>query len=136
MKTLSIFLFVFSIYMLGHVSGAKIRIANELKFKKLLSMACFSKNDVIGPKIIPMGQNYVIKFGANIWGTTRFMCKLRQGPNYKHYQNFTAFKQYSGLDGGGLWDWRAREDGIYLMKEGSQKSASLHKVYDWLTYKR
>ncbi|XP_010502774.1 PREDICTED: pumilio homolog 15-like [Camelina sativa] len=132
MKILSIFLFVFSIYMLGHVSGAKIRIVNELRFKKLLWMRCYSKNDVIGPNILPIGQDSITSFTPNIWGRTRFMCTLKQGPNYRHYQNFTAFKQYSGLDGGGLWDWRAREDGIYLKKEGSQKSTDMHKVYDWI----
>ncbi|XP_020882046.1 S-protein homolog 23 [Arabidopsis lyrata subsp. lyrata] len=55
MKNLSIFLFVCSLCLLGHVSSAGIRIGNELKNKKLLWMRCYSKDDVIGPKIIPIG---------------------------------------------------------------------------------
>ncbi|CAL9248365.1 unnamed protein product [Arabidopsis halleri] len=133
MKNLSVFLFVFSIYILGHVSGTGITITNELQFKKLLWMRCYSKDDVIGPKVLSIGQQYENSFRANIWGTTRFMCTLKQGPNYKHYQNFTAFKQYTGYDNGADWDWRVREDGIYLKKEGGiRKSVDMHKVYDWI----
>ncbi|KAG7632812.1 Plant self-incompatibility S1 [Arabidopsis suecica] len=133
MKILSVFLFVFSIYIFGHVSGTGIRIVNELKSHKNLWMRCYSKNDVIGPKIIPVGYDYVNSFRANIWGTTRFMCTLKQGPNYRHYQNFTAFKQYTAYDNGADWDWRVREDGIYLKKEGGlKKSVDMNKVYDWI----
>ncbi|EFH53254.1 hypothetical protein ARALYDRAFT_484464, partial [Arabidopsis lyrata subsp. lyrata] len=107
-------LFVCSLCLLGHVSSAGIRIGNELKNKKLLWMRCYSKDDVIGPKIIPIGGHSFNYFGTNFWSTTRFMCTLRQGPNYRHHQNFTAFKLYSASDDGGVWDWRAREDGIYL----------------------
>ncbi|KAL9286069.1 putative plant self-incompatibility S1, armadillo-like helical, pumilio domain-containing protein [Arabidopsis thaliana] len=117
MKNLSICMFVFSLCMFGHVSGAGIRIANELKFKKNLWMRCYSKDDVLGLHIIPIGGHFLDYFGTNFWGTTRFMCTLRQGPNYRHYQSFTAFKLFSMEDHGGLWDWRAREDGIYLKKE-------------------
>ncbi|EOA18981.1 hypothetical protein CARUB_v10007626mg [Capsella rubella] len=122
--------------MLHHiVSGAGIRIANQLKSKKLLWMRCYSKDDVIGPKIISMGQNYTFYFGVNFFHTTRYMCTLKQGPNYKHYQKFTAFKVFSNLDTGGLWDWSAREDGIYLEKEeGSfvQNPVYKHKEFDWI----
>nr|P0DN94.1 RecName: Full=S-protein homolog 17; Flags: Precursor [Arabidopsis thaliana] len=135
MKNLSIFMFVFSLCMFGHVSRARIRIANELKFKKNLWMRCYSKDDVLGPHIIPIGGHFLDYFGTNFWGTTRFMCTLRQGPNYIHYQSFTAFKLFSMEDHGGLWDWRAREDGIYLKKEGNKfikNPVNMHKVYDWI----
>ncbi|EOA25978.1 hypothetical protein CARUB_v10019367mg [Capsella rubella] len=135
MKNFSVFLFVFGLCMLGHVSGAGIRIANELKFKKLLWMRCYSKDDVLGPRIIPIGQHFTDYFSTNFLGTTRFMCTLRQGPNYRHYQNFTAFKLFSHTDHGGLWDWRAREDGIYLKKEGGlhiRNPVNMHKAYDWI----
>ncbi|EOA25786.1 hypothetical protein CARUB_v10019153mg [Capsella rubella] len=133
MKNLSVFIFVFSIYMLGHVSGGMFRIGNELKSKKLLWVRCYSKDDVIGPNIIPIGEDCKVGFMANFWGTTRFMCTLKQGPHYKHYQNFTAFRQFNWFDEGNLWDWRAREDGIYLNREGIFKHGKMHKVYDWLT---
>ncbi|AEE77225.1 Plant self-incompatibility protein S1 family [Arabidopsis thaliana] len=86
MQNLSILL-VCSFCILGHVSSAGIRIGNELKNKKLLWMRCYSKDDVIGPLIIPIGG---------------------------HRFNYFAFKLYSASDDGGVWDWRAREDGIYL----------------------
>ncbi|CAL9238533.1 unnamed protein product [Arabidopsis halleri] len=135
MKNHSIFLFVCSLCMLGYISGAGIWIGNELKNKKLLWMRCYSKNDVLGPNIIPIGGHFIDNFRTNIWGTTRFMCTLRQGPNYRHYQNFTAFKQFSYKDYGGLWDWRAREDGIYLKKRPGlhvRNPVNMHKVYDWI----
>ncbi|EFH51635.1 hypothetical protein ARALYDRAFT_904963 [Arabidopsis lyrata subsp. lyrata] len=111
MNFFSVFLFVFSLCILGHVSGAGIRISNELKFKKLLWIRCYSKDDVLGPKTIPIG------------------------PNYRHYQNFTAFKLFGVKDQGGLWDWRAREDGIYLKKEGGshiKNPVDMHKEYVWI----
>ena len=123
--------------MLDHVFGSGIRITNELKFNKLLRIGCYSKDDKFGPKTIPIGKHVEINFMINFWRTTRFMCHLEQGPNYKHYQKFTAFKLSGFMDEGGIWDWRAREDGIYLDKESGKhigKSINLHKMYDWLNY--
>nr|VDD38551.1 unnamed protein product [Brassica oleracea] len=116
MKNLSIFLCVVSFCMISHVYGS-IRISNELKFKK---------------KTLPRYEKY---FNTNIFGTTRFMCTLRQGPNYRRTQSFTAFKQVSPRDNGALWDWRARENGIYLKVwagKHEQGSAYMHKAFDWI----
>nr|F2Q9V5.1 RecName: Full=S-protein homolog 16; Flags: Precursor [Arabidopsis thaliana]CBL43000.1 S Protein Homologue 16 [Arabidopsis thaliana] len=136
MKNLLVFIFVFSLCMFDHVSGAGIRIGNELKFQKLLWMRCYSKDDVLGPKIIPIGGHFVTYFSVNIWRTTRFMCTLKQGPNYRHYQNFTAFKLFGMEDHGDVWDWRARENEIYLKKKEGGKfiknPVNMHKVYDWI----
>ncbi|CAN8275901.1 unnamed protein product [Cochlearia groenlandica] len=133
MRNFSIFLFVFSLCILGYVIGAGIKITNDLKSNKLLWMRCYSKDDVLGPKTLRIGEHYLACFEPNFWGTTRFMCTLRQGPNYKHHQNFTAFKLFtfelfSMMDDGCVWDWRARENGIYLEKNNEK----LHKVYDWM----
>uniref|UniRef100_A0A0D3DB37 Uncharacterized protein n=1 Tax=Brassica oleracea var. oleracea TaxID=109376 RepID=A0A0D3DB37_BRAOL len=38
-------------------------------------------------------------------------------------------------DNGALWDWRARENGIYLKVwagEHEQGGAYMHKVHDWI----
>ncbi|XP_020883534.1 S-protein homolog 16 [Arabidopsis lyrata subsp. lyrata] len=106
MKNFSVFLFVFSLCMLDHVSGSGIWIANELKFKKILWIRCYSKDDKFGPQEIPIGQH-----------------------------EFTAFKLSGFMDHGSLWDWRAREDGIYLNKGDQHISnpVNLQKVYDWKT---
>ncbi|AEC07639.1 Plant self-incompatibility protein S1 family [Arabidopsis thaliana] len=92
MKNFSIFLFVFSLCMFDHVSSSGFKITNELKSNKLLRIGCYSKDDIFGPKTIPIGQHVEINFTINFWHTTRFMCNLEQGPNYKHYQKFTAYK--------------------------------------------
>ncbi|CAG7872710.1 unnamed protein product, partial [Brassica rapa] len=84
MNNLSIFLCVV-FCMISHVYG-DIRIANELKFNKYLWISCFSGDDRMEPDLI----------------------------NYRHSRSFTAFKQVSPSDRGALWDWRAREKGIYL----------------------
>ncbi|KAG2264270.1 hypothetical protein Bca52824_071349 [Brassica carinata] len=46
------------------------------------------------PVIKKPGEHHRIYFRTNFWGTTRFMCTSRQGPNYRHSQSFTAFKQW------------------------------------------
>ena len=134
MKNLSIFLCVVSFCMISHVYGS-IRISNELKFKKKLSISCYSKDNRMKTEMIEPGARYEKYFNTNIFGTTRFMCTLRQGPNYRHTQSFTAFKQVSPSDNGALWDWRARENGIYLKVwagEHEQGGAYMHKVHDWI----
>ncbi|ESQ32799.1 hypothetical protein EUTSA_v10005287mg [Eutrema salsugineum] len=112
MKTLSIFLFVLSICMICHVNDNRI-----------------------GPKILEPGQSSNTNFKTNIWGTTRFMCTLHQGPNYRHHQSFTAFKQEGPVDTGSEWDWRARENGIYLKVwdgKSAKSKVDMHKKYDWI----
>ncbi|CAN7079705.1 unnamed protein product [Brassica oleracea var. botrytis] len=134
MKNLSIFLCVVSFCMISHVYGS-IRISNELKFKKKLSISCYSKDNRMKTEMIEPGARYEKYFNTNIFGTTRFMCTLRQGPNYRHTQSFTAFKQVSPSDNGALWDWRARENGIYLKVwagKHEQGRAYMHKAFDWI----
>ncbi|EOA25205.1 hypothetical protein CARUB_v10018518mg, partial [Capsella rubella] len=92
---------------------------SEFKFQKRLWMKCYSKDNVIGPTIIPIGQYSKIRFLANLWGTSRYMY-------------FTAFKQLYWFDYGGTWYWGAREDGIYLKREGGEKPVDLYKAYDWI----
>ncbi|XP_010451133.1 PREDICTED: pumilio homolog 15-like [Camelina sativa] len=138
MKNLTIFLFVLTLCLFGHVSSAGIKIMNELKMNKTLLMKCYSKNDVLGPKKIPNGGSYTNYFKRNIFGRTRFMCTLLQGPKFKLTQKFRAFKVK------GLWEWRAREDGIYLRRKSHGKTfddstknlhKELHKEFDWITKK-
>ncbi|KAJ4901065.1 Plant self-incompatibility protein S1 family [Raphanus sativus] len=133
MNNLSIFICVV-FCMISHVYG-DIRIANELKFNKNLWISCFSGDDRMEPVVKKPGEQYRISFSTNYWGTTQFMCTLRQGPNYRHSQSFTAFKQVSPSDWGALWDWRAREDGIYLEvweDHNSQGGTNMHKAFDWI----
>lgn len=136
MKNLSIFFLVLSLSMIvGHVHGAGVRIANELRFKKLLRMECESKDDKIGPIILKPGEHWLFTFGVDFFGRTRFKCRLSQGPNFRHYQNIIAFKQFSHTDLGGVWDWRARENGIYFKKEAAKhikRPTNMRKEYNWI----
>ncbi|CAF2004613.1 unnamed protein product [Brassica oleracea] len=103
--------------------------------RKKLSVSCYSKDNRMKTEIIEPGARYEKYFNTNIFGTTRFMCTLRQGPNYRRTQSFTAFKQVSPRDNGALWDWRARENGIYLKVwagKHEQGSAYMHKAFDWI----
>ncbi|XP_010446099.1 PREDICTED: pumilio homolog 15-like [Camelina sativa] len=129
MKNLTIYFFLFCLCMLGHVSGSGIRIMNELKNKKTIWMRCSSKEDVLGPTVIPSGGEFVNNFNRNIFGRTRFMCTIKQGPTFKRILNFRAFKE------GGKWDWRVREDGIYLKRtvgRFTNSTEDLHKDLDWI----
>lgn len=135
MKNLSMFLFVLSLCMINHVYGAGFRIANELKFRKNLNVSCHSGDDRFDPLILRPGQHWKRKFQTNVFGGTRFTCRLSQGPGYKHFQEFTSFKQISAWDNGGLWDWRARENGIYLKVWGhihSQGEVNMHLEHKWI----
>ncbi|ESQ32798.1 hypothetical protein EUTSA_v10005543mg [Eutrema salsugineum] len=117
MKTFSIFLFGLSICMISHVYGAGFKISNELQFKKKLWFSCYSGNNRIKPQILEPGGSWEPK------------------PNYRHHQSFTAFKQEGPADTGSGWDWRARENGIYLKVWGGKDSKSevnMHKKYDWI----
>ncbi|CAF1699072.1 unnamed protein product, partial [Brassica napus] len=118
-----IFLFLFSLCIIVHVHGHGVKISNELKFQKDLNMSCFSADDRIKERTLKPGTHWEFNFGLNVVGNTRYMCTLKQGPGFKHHQSFRAFKRR------GLWDWRAREDGIYLTRK---KSEQPHKEYDWL----
>ncbi|XP_019089048.1 PREDICTED: pumilio homolog 15-like [Camelina sativa] len=129
MKNFTIFLFFFGCCMLDHVSGAGIRIVNELKNKKTVWMRCFSKEDVLGPTLIPNGGEFVNHFAPNYFGRTRFMCTIKQRSRFKHVLNFRAFK------GKNYWDWKVREDGLYLRRsrlEITNNTTNLHKELDWI----
>lgn len=58
------------------------------------------------------------------------MCTLKQGPGFSHNVSFRAFKN------SGLWDWRARKDGIYLRRIYETKfddgADNLHKEQNWI----
>ncbi|ESQ56042.1 hypothetical protein EUTSA_v10026775mg [Eutrema salsugineum] len=115
MKTLSIFLFVLSICMISHVYGQSVgagfNISNELQNKKKLWFSCYSGDDRITPGTLEPGASWGRNFKTNIWGNTRFMYV------------------------GSRWDWRARENGIYLKVWGGKDSRSkvnMHKKYDWI----
>ncbi|ESQ55862.1 hypothetical protein EUTSA_v10026776mg [Eutrema salsugineum] len=127
MKTLSIFLFVLNICMISHVYGqlvgAGFNISNELQNKKKLWFSCYSGDDRIAPGTLEPGASWGRNFKTNIWENTWFMCTLKQGPNYRHHQSFTAFKQ------------ETRENDIYLKVWGGKDSRSkvnMHKKYDWI----
>ncbi|CAH2045303.1 unnamed protein product [Thlaspi arvense] len=135
MKNISVFLIVLGLCMISHVYGGGFRIGNELKNKKKLWVSCYSGDDRISPRVVEPGQHWQRNFATNVFGGTQFMCTLRQGPNYRHHKKFTAFKQQSASDNGGLWDWRARENGIYLKVWGGKHArgeVNMHKAFDWI----
>ncbi|CAN8253523.1 unnamed protein product [Cochlearia groenlandica] len=119
--------------MIGHVLSGGIRIANEFKDKRDLWMSCYEEpyNTVISPRIIKPGGHFSHVFQTLPWGTTRYTCVLRHGPRLKHYQSFKAFRCFDVKDTGGNWDWRARENGIYLKKPDGWYPMNMHKALDW-----
>ncbi|XP_023638066.1 S-protein homolog 16-like, partial [Capsella rubella] len=112
-----------------------IKITNELKFKKLLWMRCYSKDDVLDKSKSRRGLQQKKELTAPN--------EPRQANNRFRGCSFTrsldmacVFWTSSYSDLGGLWDWRAREDEIYFQKKKSglhvKFLVNMYKVYDWI----
>ncbi|VVB13190.1 unnamed protein product [Arabis nemorensis] len=106
----------FHVHMIGE---SKVVISNQLEHNKLLKVHCNSGDDDLGEKILKIGEDYKFTFGDNLWQTTRFSCKMDQGPNFKHHQEFVAYESSWSKALEASCKWIAREDGIYFSLDGS-----------------
>ncbi|EOA22765.1 hypothetical protein CARUB_v10003478mg [Capsella rubella] len=103
-----------------HMIGeSKVVVSNQLEHSKLLKVHCRSKDDDLGEHILRIGQDYEFTFADNIWQTTCFSCKMDQGPNFKHHQNFVAYESSWSKVLEASSKWIARENGIYLSQDGN-----------------
>ncbi|XP_010543913.1 PREDICTED: pumilio homolog 15-like [Tarenaya hassleriana] len=90
-----------------------VAIRNALEHNKTLKVHCKSKDNDLGFHLLGPDTVYRFKFHDNFGLSTLYWCNLWQGPHYKHYQVFVAYRS--------IWFWRAdktvmweaREDGIY-----------------------
>ncbi|CAH8379316.1 unnamed protein product [Eruca vesicaria subsp. sativa] len=99
--------------MLG---GSTVTLSNQLEHNKLLKIRC--DNDE-GEKIVKIGDEYKFTFGDNFFGTTRYSCKMDQGPNFKHHTEFVAYDASWSKALEATCKWIAREDGIYFSQDGN-----------------
>ncbi|CAN8297999.1 unnamed protein product [Cochlearia groenlandica] len=106
----------FNIHMLGE---SKVIVSNQLEHNKLLKIHCTNGDDDREDHITKIGEDYDFTFGDNFWGTTRFSCKLDQGPNFKHHQEFVAYDASWSKALEVVCKWIAREDGIYFSLDGN-----------------
>ncbi|KAJ4904416.1 Plant self-incompatibility protein S1 family [Raphanus sativus] len=107
--------------MLG---GSTVTLSNQLEHNKLLKVRC---NNDEGEQIVKIGEEYEFTFGDNFLGTTLYSCKLDQGPNFKHHQEFVAYDATWSKALEVTCKWIAREDGIYFSLDGN----SPLRRYEW-----
>lgn len=103
-----------------HTLGeSKVTVSNQLEHSKLLKVRCNNGGDDLGEKIVKIGEEYEFTFNDNIFGTTRYSCKMDQGPNFKHHQEFVAYDASWSKALEVTCKWIAREDGIYFSLDGN-----------------
>ncbi|CAN6866994.1 hypothetical protein Bca4012_047029 [Brassica carinata] len=107
--------------MLG---GSKVTFSNQLEHSKLLKVLC--DNDE-GEQLVKIGKEYEFTFGDSIFKTTRYSCKMDQGPNFKHHQEFVAYDASWSKALEATCKWIAREDGIYFSQDGNPPL----RRYEW-----
>ncbi|KAJ4882533.1 Plant self-incompatibility protein S1 family [Raphanus sativus] len=109
----------------GMLGESKVTLSNQLEHNKLLKIRC--DNDE-GEQLVKIGEVYEFTFGDNFLKTTRYSCKMSQGPdNFKHHQEFVAYDASWSKDIKATCNWIAREDGIYYSLDRNLPM----KRYEW-----
>ncbi|KAJ4882413.1 Plant self-incompatibility protein S1 family [Raphanus sativus] len=109
----------------GMLGESKVTLSNQLEHNKLLKILC--DNDE-GEQLVKIGEEYKFTFGDNFLKTTRYSCKVSQGPdNFKHRQEFVAYDASWSKALEATCKWIAREDGIYFSLDGNPPL----KRYEW-----
>ncbi|KAG7541076.1 Plant self-incompatibility S1 [Arabidopsis thaliana x Arabidopsis arenosa] len=96
-----------------------VEIVNQLEFHKILRVHCKSKSHDFPITYLNIGESFQFKF--TIFPKTLYWCNLWQGPNYKHYVVFAAFRPDKDFIDGtctgmhpNVCRWTAKEEGVYV----------------------
>ncbi|ESQ40346.1 hypothetical protein EUTSA_v10015869mg [Eutrema salsugineum] len=98
------------------IGESRVTFSNQLEHNKLLKVLC--DNDE-GEQLVKIGKEYEFSFSDNLFMTTRYKCKVDQGPNFKHHQEFLAYDASWSTILEPRCRWIAREDGIYFSQDGN-----------------
>ncbi|KAJ4882414.1 Plant self-incompatibility protein S1 family [Raphanus sativus] len=101
---------------------SKVRVINQLEHNKLLKIRC---DDNEWDSVVRIGDEYEYTF--NFFKRILFLCKLSQGPNnFEHHQEFMAYNVFWSKATDSIYNWIAKEDGIYYSQDGSTPMLSYY----------
>lgn len=87
---------------------------------------CWSKDDDLPKKTLSYGQEYLIRFGLDLFRTTRFLCSLTWSPKELLFEAFLASRDESRCHKGTCY-WAIRSDGVYF----SRNNATWDREFQW-----
>ncbi|XP_019086577.1 PREDICTED: uncharacterized protein LOC109126993 [Camelina sativa] len=110
-----------------------VEIVNQLKFHKKMKVHCKSRSHNFPITYLNIGESFQFKF--TILSKTKYWCNLWQGPNYKHYVVFDAFRPDKDFIDGtctgmhpNVCRWTAKEEGVYVR---NKKFEGEYFMYSW-----
>lgn len=108
-----------------------IAIQNNLALSRsILKAHCVSKDDDLGDHFLRFQDvAYNFSFHDSLLLTV-FKCTLWKGDNFQYHQNFTAYRGGAYLHCGRFYLWEARDDAIYLSRNGEP----MKLMYVWDKY--
>ncbi|CAN6803923.1 hypothetical protein Bca4012_033798 [Brassica carinata] len=125
MKLVFIFLYliIFSLHVeLNEAECHKntVDVQNNLTFSlSILKVHCQSRDDDLGEHFLRFQDvAYTFSFHDSFVVQTRFKCILWKGANLEYHKTFVAYEADAFPECGKLYSWEARDDGIYLSKNG------------------
>lgn len=128
------FLFLIFVSLFGS-SEAKCR-KNTVAFQNnlflshsILKVHCKSRDDDLGEHFVKFqNPTYNFSFHDDIIFTTIFKCNLWKGARMEFHKSFTAYVGDPLYRCGALYTWDARDDAIYLSKNGKAEELK----YSWI----
>ncbi|CAL9213712.1 unnamed protein product [Arabidopsis halleri] len=73
-----------------------------------LTIHCKSKQDDLGPHVVPFRQEYHFKFQPNLWKSTLFFCSFQWANQFKRFDIFDAQRDQDVCD---QCHWEIKPDG-------------------------
>ncbi|CAN7137521.1 hypothetical protein BRARA_D02009 [Brassica rapa] len=120
------FIFLYLIFTL-HVESNEVQchkntvaVQNNLTLSRsILKVHCESRDDDLGEHFLRFQDAaYTFSFHDNLVIQTRFKCILWKGANLEYHKTFMAYEEGAFRKCGLLNSWEAKDDGIYLAKNG------------------
>ncbi|WZZ55094.1 hypothetical protein YC2023_055201 [Brassica napus] len=106
-----------------------VAVQNNLTLSRsILKVHCESRDDDLGELFLRFQDAaYTFSFHDNLVIQTRFKCILWKGANLEYHKTFMAYEEGAFRKCGLLYSWEAKDDGIYLSKNGEP----MKLMYDW-----
>ncbi|CAN6843178.1 unnamed protein product [Brassica oleracea] len=97
-----------------------VDVKNNLTLSRsILKVHCQSRDDDLGEHFLRFQDvAYTFSFHDSFVVLTRFKCILWKGANLEYHKTFVAYEADAFPECGVLYSWEARDDGIYLSKNG------------------
>lgn len=102
---------------------------NLFQSHSILKVHCKSRDDDLGDHFVKFQDPaYNFSFHDNPFLTTKFNCNLSKGARMEYQRKFLAYEGAPIYRCGTLYAWDARDDAIYLSKNGKEEKL----MYSWV----